>query len=203
VCVCVSCSVVSDSSRPRELQPARSSVHVILQEWSGLPIPLSWVPPKRTPQTRPFVQLAHVGDFRNLGKECKELWVKGAHPPLFTEVCIPRFVGISPSGGAFTVDPKQHRGSAAEPLSSRESAREFSQPLYPRFQPVTDEISAFRIQPNHSIEISVHLLLIKGCFSRLFSHCWWTWLRNTGTEEFFQEWPLTSACPSEVESLFP
>ena len=116
-----------------------------------MPIPLSWVPPKRTPQTRPFVQLAHVGDLRNLGKECKELWVKGAHPPLSTEVCIPRFVGISPSGGAFTVDPKQHKGSDAEPLSSRESAREFSQPLYPRFLPVSDVLHLCFQATSHSV----------------------------------------------------
>ena len=151
MCVCVSCLVVSDSSRPRGLQPARSSVHVILQEWSGLPIPLSWVLPQRTPQTRPFVQLAHVGDLRNLGKECKELWIKGAHPPLSTDVCIPRFVGISPSGGTFTVDPKQHRGLDAEPLSSGESAREFSQPLYLRFLPVSDILHLCFQPSSHSV----------------------------------------------------
>ena len=78
------------------------------------------------------------GGLRNLGKECKELWIKGAHPPLSTEVCIPRFVGISPSGGAFTVDPKHHRASGAEPLCSRETARELSQPLHPQFLPVSD-----------------------------------------------------------------
>ena len=49
------------------------------------------------------------------------------------------------------MDPEQHRGSGTEPLSSGETAREFSQPLPPRFLPVSSVVHLGLQATGHSV----------------------------------------------------